>query len=286
MARCGEFSAPGTLLRINDTNVPAMQNRTPINYFQFAASGVPNVYSDVCGVHNMHNIEAIDANIRHTWLMSLTAGMAVGAFPSKWAKEEQKVFKKAVDFHFSLVPYLFSAAMESHKSGYPYTLTPMSIAFSEDEEAVEFENFQWMIGESILAAPLLKDYKGGKKDIYLPEGTWYDWDTGKKFDGPLRIENYEIPLHKIPCFVGGKGVVVLRLVDSDELIARVYDVGLTSTSDFYTLDGERKYSIRVLKDKIDRINIWDTSTDKKIDFTYNGTFIQFRLEDGKSYVVC
>lgn len=283
IARCGEFSAPGTLLRINDTSVDNLKNRTPINYMQYAACGAPNVYSDVCGIHNMNNIEEIDANIRHAWLLSLTAGMAVGAFPSKWTENDQQIFKKAIDFHYSLVPYLYSAGMKSYITGFPYTLTPMSIAFSEDKEAVEFENFQWMIGASVLAAPLLKNYKTDKKDIYLPEGIWYDWETGIRLEGPTILHDYALPLSKIPCFIGGNGVVVLRLLDSDELIARIYPVGLTSTSDFYTLDGERKYSISVLKDDIDNVNIWDTSANKIIDFANNGTYIQFSLGDGKSY---
>lgn len=283
IARNGEFFAPGTLLRINDTSVDNLISRTPINYMQYAACGAPNVYSDVCGIHNMNNLEAIDANIRHAWLLSVTAGMAVGAFPSKWTENDQQIFKKAIDFHYSLAPYLYSAGMQSYISGFPYTLTPMSIAFSEDKEAVEFENFQWMIGESVLAAPLLMNYKKGKKDIYLPEGIWYDWETGMRFEGPTILQDYALPLNKIPCFIGGNGVVVLRLPDSDELIARIFSVGLTSTSDFYTLDGEKKYSISVLKDNFEKVNIWDTSANKKIDFANNGAYIQFSLEEGKSY---
>lgn len=285
LARCGEFSSPGTLQRINDTGVLSMQNRTTINYLQYAASGVANVYSDVCGVHNMHNLKAIDANIRHTWLLSLTAGMAVGAFPSKWSEKEQETFKKAIDFHYTLVPYLYGAGMETFETGFPYTLTPMGIAFPNDEKAVEFENFQWMIGESVLATPLLKNYQDGKKDIYLPEGTWFDWESGEKFTGPTMLSDYEIPLEKVPCFVGGKGIVLLRKDNSEELIARVYEVGKKATSDFYTLETSEKYSIEVANTTLENVSIKNLSSGKSVAFKKKNGYIEFPVVEGNNYQI-
>lgn len=285
MARCGEFSAPGTLLRINDTGVSSMQNRTTINYLQYAASGAPNVYSDVAGVHNMHNVKAIDANIRHTWLLSLTAGLSVGAFPSKWSVEEQATFKKAIDFHASLVPYLYSAGMQSYETGFPYTLTPMSIAFSEDDEAVEFENFQWMIGESVLATPLLKNFKDGKKDIYLPHGIWFDWETGEKFTGPTTLKNYEIPLGKVPCFVGGKGVVIIRNKDTEEFVARIYEVEKKVETEFYTLQNGEKYELEVLSTELEKVTVQNKTTGKTISHKKGEGFIDFPIEEGQNYEI-
>jgi len=269
MARCGEFSSLGTLQRINDTRVSTMSKRTIINYLQYAACGAPNVYSDVAGAHNMHNLEEVDANIRHTWLLSLTAGMAVGAFPEKWSTEEQSTFKKAVDFYSSLVPYLYSAGMLSYEIGFPYTLTPMSIAFSGDDEAANLETFQWMIGESILATPLLKNYKDGKKDIYLPEGIWFDWETSEKFTGPSTLNDYEIPLNKVPCFVGGNGVVIVRDNNTDKLTARVYAVGKQTVAEFYTLQNGEKYEIKISKPNLNKADVWNTTSNEEMFFEYN-----------------
>ncbi|MCT4586983.1 MAG: glycoside hydrolase family 31 protein [Carboxylicivirga sp.] len=285
MARCGEFSAPGTLLRINDTGVQSMKGRTTINYLQYAASGMPNVYSDVCGVHNMHNVKAIDANIRHSWLLSLTAGMAVGAYPSKWSAGEQKTFKKTVDFHYELVPYLYSAGMMTHETGFPYTLTPLSIAFSNDTAAVESDKFQWMIGESVLATPLLKNYKEGKKDIYLPEGVWYDWETGKRFEGPVTLSDYELPLEKVPCFVGGKGIVILRQANTDQLLARVYDVNNEGISNFYTLKEGEKYTFEVAAKQVDKATVKEVKTGKEIQIKKGNGFIEFPIVEGNSYQI-
>lgn len=283
MARCGEISAPGTLLRINDTGVWSMKQRTPINYFQYAACGFPNVYSDVAGIHNMHNVKDVVANLRHTWMLSLTAGIAVGASPDKWSQKEQTIFKKAIDYHYQLVPYMYSAGMKTYKSGYPYTLTPMSIAFSDDALAVDFQNYQWMIGESILATPILKQPNVEQKDIYLPEGIWYDWESGEKYVGPITLNDYKIPVDQTPCFVGGNGIVLLRKIDSDDLIARVYEVEKKAKADFYTLNEGTKYTIEVAKEDLLNIRVVDLTSGKDIVKTKGEGYIEFDVVEGHSY---
>ncbi len=283
MARCGNYSAPGTLLRINDTGVYDMSKRIPINYMQYAACAAPNVYSDVAGVHNMHNLKDIDRSIRQTWLLSSTAGLAVGAFPGKWPVEKQNVFKKAIDFHYQITPYLYSAGEKSYQTGYPYTLTPLSIAYPKDMKA-NTNNFQWMIGESLMATPLLKNHESGKMDVYLPEGVWYDWETGEKFQGPIMLYDFELPINKTPCFVGGKGVVLLR-DKQDQLSLRIYDVNKKSTSTFYTMEGADKYTVQVKKNNLDNVEVWDTTEKKKIIFMRELGGIEFGITEGHSYEI-
>jgi hypothetical protein len=132
MARCGAYSSPGTLTRVNDTNgAKSMTLRCPINYLQYAASGAPNVYSDTVGFGGM---EDITSTMRHAWLLALTAGMAVSDSPwnQGWSEQEQAMLKKAFDFHYVIGPYLYSNAVKSHNTGYPHTMTPLPIAFPED----------------------------------------------------------------------------------------------------------------------------------------------------------
>lgn len=250
MARCGSFSAPGTLLRINDTNGAAsMQRRTPINYMQYAACGAPNVYSDTIGFHGISHVEA---TLRHGWMMATTAGLAIGKQPAKWDRQQQTMFKRMIDFHYQLGPYLYDAAIKSYHEGYPYTLTPISIAYPHDREAAQTTHYQWMMGESILAAPLVKGYKSGKLDVYLPEGTWFDYDTGRQYEGPLLLDEYEMPLDKTPCFIGGKGVVVLRESDDSPLKAKIYPIVKDQTAfTFHYPDGMAKTVIELsaLNDK-------------------------------------
>lgn len=222
MARCGSYSSSGTLLRINDTHVKDMSQRTPINYLHYAASGAPNVYSDTVGFRQMKKYT--NKVVRHAWLMAVTAGLAVGEVPYGWNEKQQGLFKRPFDFHYQIGPYLYDAAMKSYLSGYPYTLTPLGIAYPNDANVAEPAHYQWMAGESLLCAPLVKNHESSKMDLYLPEGPWFDYDTGKKYQGPKLLKDFAMPRDKTPCFVGGKGVLVTRESDDAPLTARIYPI--------------------------------------------------------------
>lgn len=242
MARCGSFTAPGTLLRINDTSVGEMSRRIPNNYLQYAASGAPNVYSDTVGFKRMKGYS--EQVVRHAWLMALTAGMAIGESPEAWSEKQQAIFKKPFDFHYRFGPYLYDAAVKAHETGYPHTLAPLGIAYAEDENTHGLAHFQWLAGESLLCTPLVKDYQGGRMDVYLPEGTWFDFDTGAKHVGPKLLEDFAMPVDKTPCFVGGEGILVTRQSDDAPLRARVYPVDRSSqTFTFDHPDGEATSTI-------------------------------------------
>jgi alpha-glucosidase (family GH31 glycosyl hydrolase) len=241
MARCGAYSSPGTLTRVNDTGGASnMTLRCPINYLQYAASGAPNVYSDTVGFGRMANITS---TIRHAWLLSLTAGMAVSDSPwnHKWSANNQAKLKKAIDFHYQIGPYLHSCAVDSYTTGYPHTMTPLPIAFPNDPATYDLASsqkrqFQWMIGPSLLAAPLLHDQynTSNRLNIYLPAGKWIDIETGAVHTGPTTLTEIEVPLEKIPVFVGGKGVYVSRIDEDTPLQAVVFPIATDGSSYTFT----------------------------------------------------
>lgn len=282
MARNGEISSPGTLLRINDTNVRDLSQRTPVNYFQYAASGFANVYSDVAGIHNMHNIEDIDRNIRHAWLLSLTSGMSVGAYPDNWPLEKQEMFKKASNFHYTIAPYLYSAAIDGYTSGFPHTLTPLTIAYPDDSSVMLLDNFEWKVGESILATPILNASKT-RMDIYLPLGIWYDYESGEKFQGPAVLKDFEMKLDKIPCFVGGKGIIVERI--GETLLAKIYPVLDSARMTFTHPTRDMQSIIEIKGVDFTEVQVTDLTENKLVSFDKEGHAISFELEGGHDYKV-
>ena len=265
MARCGSFTSPGTLLRINDTHVNELSRRIPINYLQNAACGAPNAYSDTVGFKKMKNYSELV--VRHAWLLSLTAGLAVGETSSHWTEKQQAIFKKPFDFHYRIVPTLYDAAMKSYLTGYPHTMTPLGIAYPDDEQATAAPNFQWMIGDSLLCAPLLKNHGSGKMDLYLPEGVWFDYDTGDKHTGPKLLTNFVLPVTKTPCFIGGKGILVTRsLPDTDDahLTAHLYPTGKNLKSHtIHHPDGTSTSKITWAENN-SNTQVMDTSTGKAV----------------------
>ncbi|MBW7866470.1 MAG: hypothetical protein H3C30_18890 [Candidatus Hydrogenedentes bacterium] len=286
MARCGAYSSPGTLTRINDTfGAKSMTLRCPINYLQYAASGAPNVYSDTAGFGGMDDVAF---TMRHAWLLALTAGMAVSDSPWNrgWSDEEQAKLKKAIGFHYALGPYLYSCAVDSFNTGYPHTMTPLPIAFPDDSNTYNLASsttrqFQWMIGSSLLAAPLLHDNysKTSLMNIYLPEGRWILFDTGEVFEGPKTLTDFAMPLEQTPVFVGGKGILLLRNTKNDHLYAEVYSVSKDDQkTSFYLKGGEDVIIIenRLKSDGIKNAFVRDNT---------NGTIIPHRIDEKRKAVI-
>lgn len=285
MARNGSFSAPGTLLRINDVSINDLSKRLPINYLQYASSGFPNVYSDVVGKHNMQNTTNTEITIRHAWLLALTAGLAVGTYPENWPEEALKSFKKAIDFHYQFAPYKYSVAINGYHSGFPETLTPLSIAFPEEDEVFQLDNFQWMIGKSILATPLLKNHQSGKMDVYLPKGIWYDYDTDKLFKGPKTLTDYKIPLSKTPCFIGGDGILLFRNKQNNTLTVKLYPIQKNKEIVFYGQDGSTKSKITINNPDWNAIKVIDKTTGNTIAYKQVRKHFEFEFVEGHHYLI-
>lgn len=282
MARCGSFSSSGTLLRINDTQVKDMSHRTPINYLHYAASGAPNVYSDTVGFRQMKAYS--EKVVRHAWLMALTAGLALGESPFAWEPEQQALFKRPFDFHYQIGPYLYDAAMKSYQSGFPTTMTPLGIAYPDDHYDVNPVHYQWMAGESLLCAPLLKNYQNGEMDIYLPEGTWFDYDSGKKYQGPQLLKDFAMSVGKTPCFVGGKGVLLTRSSDAAPLIIHIYPVDTPIENFiFHHPDG---LSVSQLKRRPSaESGVWDVASGKPVSYEIcpRSGALSFEWQVGRTY---
>ncbi|MDD7985248.1 glycoside hydrolase family 31 protein [Lentisphaera marina] len=282
MGRCGSFSSPGTLQRINDTKVDDAKKRIPINYLQYAASGAPNVYSDTVGFRKMRSYSK--TIIAQAWVTSLTAGMAVGESPKNWSEKQQAILKRPFDFHYEIGPQLYDAAMKSYESGFPYTMTPLSLAFPGDKQATEIENFQWMIGESLLCTPQLRNPGKETLDIYLPAGDWYDYDSGEKFSGPQILKDYPMPVTKTPCFVGGEGIVVLRDQKSDQLKVKVYPMAKDEFV-FNHPDGKSKTVISFSSSV--KMGVFEEKSQAKVSHEVcpKTKAISFTIEAGKNYIL-
>jgi alpha-glucosidase len=100
-----------------------------------------------------------------------------------------------------------------------------------------------MVGDDLLVAPILKP-DVTRRLVYLPEGSWYDYWTNKKFSGGTVI-NVEAPLDVVPMFVRGGAIIptgpALNYIGEkpvDPITFTIYpdNKGLASTS-LYEDDG-------------------------------------------------
>lgn len=173
------------------------QDRGPVNSLALAYSGFPLVYPDIVGGtfgearFSTARSEQMERYMqRNAQWASFHSSMGMGEPPWTFAPETASIMLQAAKLHERIAPYLYMNARRFTVDGYPWTMTPLPIAFPDDPHVYGRENatihgYEWMIGDAMLAVPLYgSDYAtASTRDVYLPTGRWMDFDTGKIYAG-------------------------------------------------------------------------------------------------------
>ncbi len=79
----------------------------------------------------------------------------------------------------ALLPYMYSEAVHTSRTGVP-VMRSMALEFQGDP-ACGYLDRQYMIGESLLVAPVFQEQ--GNAEYYVPAGTWTNYLTGETVQG-------------------------------------------------------------------------------------------------------
>ncbi|HIU75019.1 MAG TPA: alpha-xylosidase [Candidatus Pelethocola excrementipullorum] len=104
-----------------------------------------------------------------------------GSYRVPWLFDEEAcdVVKFFTNLKCRLMPYIYQKSVEAHEEGTP-VMRPMIFDFPEDP-AVRYLDQQYMLGESLLVAPVFcEDHS---VEYYLPDGIWTDLLTGESKEG-------------------------------------------------------------------------------------------------------
>lgn len=110
--------------------------------------------------------------------------------------------REMLNLRYRLIPYIYSCAYESVRSKVPL-MRPMPLEF-EDDHNVHSMDDQFMFGPSLLVAPVYS--KGGSRDVYLPEGVWYDFWSGERLQGG-KWYSIRIGVDRIPLYLRGGAII-------------------------------------------------------------------------------
>lgn len=83
-------------------------------------------------------------------------------------------------------------------------MRPLVLHYENDPEVWNL-NGEFLVGENLLVAPVLEQGET-KKIVYLPEGTWYDYETKKPYQG-RQYYMVDAPLDTCPMFVKEGGMI-------------------------------------------------------------------------------
>jgi alpha-glucosidase len=83
-----------------------------------------------------------------------------------------------------LLPYFYSLFEECHKTGAPI-LRPLLFEYPDDETTYSADD-EFLLGDALLVAPITRPGIE-HRHAYLPEGTWFHYWSGERFEGPAHI---------------------------------------------------------------------------------------------------
>ena len=130
--------------------------------------------------------------------------------PWRWNAKTLEIVSRFLKLRHRLIPYLYTLAYNYHKNG-DLVVKPLTYKYPwvYDDSTYKYE---YLLGDNILVSPIIT-----KKDtlinrtihrMFIPDGVWYDFITGKKFPGNkqyisfYRDEDY-------PIFIRRGGIIPL-----------------------------------------------------------------------------
>jgi len=136
----------------------------------------------------------------HSWLR------ARPHWPWLFGDEASSAMRAALDLRYRLVPYHYSLAHQMFQKRKLW-MRPLIMEFPEDSTAAALTT-QWMDG-AIMVAPVLR--KDSRKQVYLPEGTWYAFNSSRTISGPIHLGG-SATMDEIPAYVRPGTIVTMSPV--------------------------------------------------------------------------
>ena len=170
--------------------------------------------------------------------------------PWLFDEEAVDVCRKFTKLKLRLLPYLYSMAVKSHKTGIP-SMRAMIMEFNDDP-ATKYLDMQYMLGDSILVAPIFN--KEGHAEYYLPAGKWTHLLSGEvKEGGRWYEEDYDF--FSLPVFVRENTLLPIGAVDTTvdyelekDVQIQVYEVNETASCEVVTRKGETAFTVKAVRE--------------------------------------
>jgi hypothetical protein len=115
----------------------------------------------------------------------------------------EPICRKYLDLRYRLLPYLYSAIHQTHRTGLPI-LRALWLHYGHDPRAAACAD-QYLWGRDILVAPVIQP-GARQRRVYLPRGVWHDFWTGEIFTGGREITR-AVDLATLPLYVRAGAVI-------------------------------------------------------------------------------
>ena len=117
--------------------------------------------------------------------------------PWLFDEKTRDAVRKIVRLRYRFIPYIYDLARECERTGEPI-VRPLVYEYPHDKMVRNICD-EYLLGKFVLAAPVTAPGKFAR-EVYLPEGEWYDYETNEKYTGGKYILA-DAPFDKVPVFI-------------------------------------------------------------------------------------
>ena len=198
-------------------------------WFTSTASNVNYGYwgHDIGG-HMFHkNVKETDPELYARWLQY---GVFTPIFKTHSTKDQRIVrypwafpdhlfiMRDAIRLRYDLVPYIYNASRINYDTGVAMC-RPMYYDYPENEEAYIYKE-QFMFGDDILATAVVQPCDSltglAERQIWFPEGEWYDFATGMLYSGGRTVD-LKYTLSENPWYAKAGSIIPMNPSDIENL---------------------------------------------------------------------
>ena len=150
----------------------------------------------------------------------------IWAYPYPYAKAMRDAFL----LRYRMLPYIYNASRNAYDTGVSM-IHPLYYEYPDADEAYEFGD-EYFFGKDLIVAPVVhpmsQDSMLASEKVWVPPGTWIEWNSGEKLQGP-KVVTRTYSLDDIPMFVRAGAIIPMQtekqnadIENVDPLVLRIF----------------------------------------------------------------
>ncbi|HAJ9613506.1 TPA: ROK family protein [Listeria monocytogenes] len=159
--------------------------------------------------------------------------------PWAFGADAEKIVKQYIELRYAFLPYIYTEFQKTAESGLPL-VRPLYMEFKDERDLIQV-NDQFMLGENILVAPIVREGQV-KRLVRLPRGLWFNYWTKEQFVGGDYIIA-DAPIDTMPIYIKAGTILpvgssVQNTKETQDLTLEVYLDGDVASVYVYNDDGK------------------------------------------------
>jgi alpha-glucosidase len=173
----------------------------------FGISGQPFVGADVGGFDGNTNAELflrwVQYGVLTPFCRNHTVDTSIDQYAWSFGPAVEDLVRDAIKLRYRLLPYIYASFLRATATGEPVQ-RPLVFDYQSDYLVRDIDD-EYLFGPDLLVAPVLEPAMTARQ-VYLPVGGWYDWETDEYTEG-ARYVVASTPMERIPVYARAGAVI-------------------------------------------------------------------------------